>query len=100
MNGLRQDPYTSMKGLRQSIQDETQESLPKDPADDNFLIHLTDDPLASNVPKGYMDDHFIPRAHPFTSVIVGPTGGGKTMFERRFVQNVKHMMMPRPDRIT
>ena len=42
----------------------------------------------------------MPWVHPFTSVISGPTGCGKTMFVRRFVQNVRHMMSPPPDRIT
>ena len=42
MNELRQDPYTSMKGLRKSIQDETHENLPKDPGNENFpLIRQT-----------------------------------------------------------
>jgi hypothetical protein len=29
----------------------------------------------------------------------GPTGSGKSMFVRRFVHNIKHMMTPKPDRI-
>jgi hypothetical protein len=37
--------------------------------------------------------------HPFTSMIAGPTGSGKSMFVRRFVPNIKHMMTPKPDRI-
>jgi hypothetical protein len=32
-------------------------------------------------------------------MIAGPTGIGKSMFVRRFVPNIKHMMTPMPDRI-
>ena len=41
----------------------------------------------------------MPWVHPFTSVIPGPTGSGKSVFVRRFVHNIKHMMTPIPDRI-
>jgi ABC-type iron transport system FetAB ATPase subunit len=41
----------------------------------------------------------MPWVHPFTSMIAGPTGSGKSMFVRRFVPNIKHMMTPKPDRI-
>ena len=41
----------------------------------------------------------MPWAHPFTSVIAGPTRSGKFVFVRRFVHNIQHMMMPSPDRI-
>ena len=41
----------------------------------------------------------MPWVHPFTSVISGPTGSGKSVFVRRFVHNIKHMMTPIPDRI-
>ena len=51
------------------------------------------------VPSGRLPDHFMPWAHPFTSVISGPTRSGKYVFVRRFVHNIKHMMMPSPDRI-
>jgi hypothetical protein len=37
-------------------------------------------------------DHFMPWVHPFTSVISGPTGSGKSVFVRRFVHNIKHMI--------
>ena len=42
---------------------------------------------------------FMPWVHPFTSVISGPTGSGKSVFVRTFVHNIKHMMTPIPDRI-
>jgi GTPase SAR1 family protein len=32
-------------------------------------------------------------------VITGPTGSGKSVFVRRFVHNIKHMMTPIRDRI-
>jgi GTPase SAR1 family protein len=41
----------------------------------------------------------MPWVHPFTSVIIGPTGSGKSVFVRRFVHNIKHIMTPIPDRI-
>ena len=43
--------------------------------------------------------HFMPWVHPFTSVISGPTGSGKSVFVRRFVHTIRHMMTPIPDRI-
>ena len=44
-------------------------------------------------------DHYMPWVHPFTCLIAGPTGSGKTMFVKRFVANILHMMYPPPDRI-
>jgi pantothenate kinase-related protein Tda10 len=41
-----------------------------------------------NVPDKYDPDHFMPWVHPFTSVISGPTGSGKSVFVRRFVHTV------------
>jgi hypothetical protein len=41
----------------------------------------------------------MPWAHPFPSVISGPTGSGKSVFVRRFVHNIQHMMMPSRDKI-
>jgi hypothetical protein len=41
----------------------------------------------------------MPWVHPFTSVISGPTGSGKSVFVRRFVHNIRHMMTPISDRI-
>jgi uridine kinase len=59
----------------------------------------TNNPFLFWVPDGYDTDHFMPWVHRFTSVIAGPTGSGKSMFVRRFVHNIKHMMTPKPDRI-
>jgi GTPase SAR1 family protein len=56
-------------------------------------------PYTFYVPDGYDPDHFMPWVHPFTSVISGPTGSGKSVFVRRFVHHIKHMMTPIPDRI-
>jgi hypothetical protein len=52
----------------------------------------TNNPFLFWVPDGYDPDHFMPWVHPFSSVIAGPTGSGKSMF-------VRHMMTPKRDRI-
>ena len=64
-----------------------------------YYILKTNNPFLFWVPDGYDPDHFMPWVHPFTSVIAGPTGSEKSMFVRRFVHNIKHMMTPKPDRI-
>ena len=40
---------------------------------------------------------FMPWVHPFTSVIAEPTGSEKSVFVRRFVHNIRHMMTPIPE---
>ena len=45
------------------------------------------------------DDHLFPWKHPFTCLISGPTGCGKTVFAKRFVNNINRMMDPIPERI-
>ena len=77
----------------------TQYHQQQSPTEEPYFIYPTNDPYTFKVPSGYDPDHFMPWAHPFTSVIAGPTGSGKSMFVRRFVHNIKHMMMPIPDRI-
>lgn len=64
-----------------------------------YFILPTSDPFTFNVPDGLLHDHFMPWAHPFTSVITGPTGSGKSVFVRRFIDNIQHMTLPQPDRI-
>ena len=64
-----------------------------------YYILKTNNPYTFYVPDGYDPDHFMPLVHPFTSVISGPTGSGKSVFVRRFVHNIKHTMTPIPDRI-
>ena len=64
-----------------------------------YYILKTNNPYTFYVPDGYDPDHFMPWVHPFTSVISGPTGSGKSVFVKRFVHNIKHMMTPIPDRI-
>jgi hypothetical protein len=59
----------------------------------------TNNPYTFYVPDKYDPDHFMPWVHPFTSVISGATGSGKSVFVRRFVHNIKHMMTPKSDRI-
>ena len=41
----------------------------------------------------------IPFFHPFTGVISGPTGCGKSHWVMNFIRNIDVMMKPRPDRI-
>jgi hypothetical protein len=64
-----------------------------------YYILKTNNPVFLGVPDGYDPDHFMSWVHPFTSMIAGPTGSGKSMFVRRFVHNIKHMMTPKPDRM-
>ena len=59
----------------------------------------TNNPYTFYVPGKYDPNHFMPWVHPFTSVISGPTGSGKSVFVRRFVNNIRNMMTPIPDRI-
>jgi hypothetical protein len=63
-----------------------------------YYILKTNNPVFWGVPDGYDPDHFMPWVHPFTSMIAGPSGSGKSKFVRRFVHNIKHMMTPKPDR--
>ena len=37
--------------------------------------------------------------HPFTGILAGPTSCGKTMFIFRFIRQVKHLMVPTPEKI-
>ena len=37
--------------------------------------------------------------HPFTCVVAGPTGSGKTMWVKRFVKQVSDMMAPVPEEV-
>jgi pantothenate kinase-related protein Tda10 len=54
-------------------------------------ILKTNNPYTFYVPDKYDPDHFMPWVHPFTSVISGATGSGKSVFVRRFMHNIKHM---------
>jgi hypothetical protein len=67
--------------------------------EESYYILKTNNPCKFYVPDGYDPDHFMPWVHLFTSVISGPTGSGKSVFVRRFADNIKHMMTPIPDRI-
>jgi hypothetical protein len=62
-----------------------------------YYILKTNNPVFWGVPDGDDPDHFMPWVHPFTSMIAGPTGSVKSMFVRRFVHNIKHLMTPKPD---
>ena len=43
-----------------------------------------------------MDPRFV---HPLTCLVSGPTGSGKTVFVKRWIQHAEAMMSPPPDRI-
>ena len=64
-----------------------------------FYILPTSDPNMFHCSDGLRPDHFMPWVHPFTSLIAGPTGSGKSVFVKRFVADIIHMMCPFPDRI-
>ena len=38
-------------------------------------------------------------AHPFTCVVSGPTGSGKTEFVAKLIENISDMMIPVPEKI-
>ena len=59
----------------------------------------TNNPYTFYVPDIYDLNNFMPWDHPFTSVISGATGSEKSVFFRRFVHNIRHIMIPIPDRI-
>ena len=46
------------------------------------------------------EKHALPWKHPFTCLIAGPTGSGKTSFVKRFLANITEMVTPVPDKIT
>ena len=100
---LGPDPYEDTRLVtnvpRQTVPYHTEQRQSVLPTERNFAITDTEIPIAWMVPEG-REDLYLPWAHPFTCVIPGPTGSGKTMFVRRFVKNIRDMMMPVPDRIT
>ena len=59
----------------------------------------TNNPYTFYVSDKYDPNHFMSWVHPFTCVIAGSIGSVKSVFVRRFVDNIKHMMTPKPDRI-
>jgi hypothetical protein len=67
--------------------------------EETYYILKTNNPGFFWVPDGYDPDHIMPWVHPFTSMIAGPTGSGKSIFVRRYVHNIKHMMTSKPARI-
>jgi pantothenate kinase-related protein Tda10 len=57
-----------------------------------YYMTQTNNSYIFYVPDKYDPDHFMPWVHPFTSVISGPTGSGKSVFVRRFVHNIRHII--------
>ena len=85
--------------LREGYTSQLQQPYSQSNEEEPYYILKTNNPYTFYVPDGYDPDHFMPWVHPFTSVISGPTGSGKSVFVRRFVHNIKHMMTPIPDHI-
>ena len=85
----QQQPYT-LTPEQHEIQSKTEEP---------YYMIQTNNPYTFYVPDQYDPNHFMPWVHPFTSVISGPTGSGKSVFVRRLVHNIRLMMTPIPDRI-
>jgi hypothetical protein len=61
----------------------------EDPSED---IHSQYD---GGKPKSYAVGFF----HPFTGIIAGPTGSGKSVFVFKFIRDIKNLMFPPPERI-
>ena len=97
----QQQPYTPEQQHQKPYAPEQQQQQPYSQTNEEepYYILKTNNPFLFWVPDKYDPDHFMPWVHPFTSVISGPTGSGKSVFVRRFVHNIKHMMTPIPDRI-
>jgi hypothetical protein len=88
----QQQPYTFTPEQQQPYTPE-QQPYSQSNEEEHYYILKTNNPYTFYVP-----DHFMPWVHPFTSVISGATGSGKSVFVRRFVHNIKHMMTPIPYR--
>jgi hypothetical protein len=101
----QQQPYTSEQQLQQQpYTPEQQQQQQEQPYSQNneeepYYILKTNNPCTFYAPDKYDPDHFMPWVHPFTSVISGQTGSGKSVFVRRFVHNIRHMLTPLPARI-
>ena len=89
----------SKHGQQKSTLKQQQEQYSQSNEEEPYYMTQTNNPYTFYVPDKYDRDHFMPWVHPFTSVIAVPTGSGKSVFVRRFVHNIKHMMTPIPDRI-
>ena len=64
-----------------------------------YYMIQTNNPYTCYVvrPDKYDPNHFMLWVNPFTSVNSGQTGSGKSVFVRRFVHNIRHMMTPIPE---
>ena len=100
----QQHPYTFTPEQQQQQQQQPYTFFPDQheiqwKTEEPYYMIQTNNPYTFYVPDKYDPNHFMPWVHPFTSVISGPTGSGKSVFVRRFVHNIRHMMTPIPDRI-
>ena len=68
------------------------------PNDNNYFLSALS-PSQLNLPPT-CEKHALPWKHPFTCLIAGPTGSGKTSFVKRFLAHVDKMITPVPDKIT
>jgi pantothenate kinase-related protein Tda10 len=79
-SGIGKEEYTTQPPPQYSQSNE----------EEPYYILKTNNPYTFYVPDEYHPDHFMPWVHPFTSVISGPTGSGKSVFVGMvFVWNVK-----------
>ena len=93
--------YRQTSGVKDSVfynslrPDQTRREEAEDPRYQYFLNATPVSQLPPLCPH-----HKWPWKHPFTCLIAGPTGSGKTAFVKRFVSHVTQMVHPAPDRIT
>jgi len=82
-------------GCDQARQDFTALQLP-DSTDDNCILSLQDIQKLGYSP---LNQSAIPLKHPFTAIVNGPTGSGKTEFCAQLVRTAGTMIQPSPQRI-
>jgi hypothetical protein len=73
---------------QQSYNPEQQQHEIQWKTEEPFWIIPTKDPDNFVCADGPDPNHFMPWIYPFTSVISGPIGSGKSVFVKRFVENM------------
>ncbi|PJE78547.1 hypothetical protein CI610_02517 [invertebrate metagenome] len=95
--------YTLKNSLDQHIRRKHFKDLREIPCSSSGKITSREEFDIVNVPEHMLPPvprgHFLPWKHPFTCMIAGPTGSGKTTFVKRFIDNIQQMMTPIPDKI-